>query len=135
VRGPGGEEVHFGHDEAEAAKLMADERNRFEAQGPLDPAFADRRNRLIELAPDFGGIYYEGPSAARWPVRPGRYLVRDGGVGWHPMEVDLLAEDLKALREILAKEERDIWQVIDLDTGDEVPFSREITVEVGSAAP
>lgn len=133
-RTPEDYEVNFGPDEEAEAIALCEEFNRYEWQGPLDPDFEARRGRLRKLCPDFGSYFYEGSQAARWPVRPGRYLVRDGGVGWHAESSDELADDLGALKDLLAEEERSIFSVIDLDTGDAVPFTREIAVTVGAPA-
>lgn len=130
-RTPEDYEVEFGPDEEEAARQLAEEFNRYEWQGPLDPAFEGRRSRLIDLDANLHGVCFEGPPMDRWPVRPARYLVRDGGVGWHAEGEDILVDELPAVEAILGEEERSIWSVIDLDTGDEVPFTREIAVAVG----
>lgn len=127
------ESFDFSADERGTASAFAEEKNREEAQGPLDPAFLDRRNRLKEIAPDFGSFYYEGPPAARWPVRPGRYLVRDGGVGWHAEAFDELVETLSDVEAAIAADESSVYSVIDLDTGEEVPFEREVSVTLGAS--
>lgn len=127
--GTSDEEVRFGPDEMAEAEAYAAERNRLEFQGPLDPEFTQRRDRLKKLAPDFDGWAFEGPPEARWPVRPGKYLVRDGGVGWHPESFDELAEDLGAVRAAIEADESNVYCVIDLDTGLEVPFDRRVSVE------
>lgn len=114
------------------AKQKADELNRLEVQGPLDPAFAERRNRLKGLAPNFGSFYFEGPPAARWPVRPSRYLIRDGGVGWHAEESEELVETLADVEAAIAEDEAAVYSVIDLDTGEEIPFKREVSVTIGA---
>lgn len=121
-------------DKPEEARQAADELNRLQAQGPLDPEFAERRNRLKELAPNFGSFYFEGPPEARWPVRPGRYLIRDGGVGWHAEESESLAETLADVEAAIAEHESNVYEVIDLDTGSDVPFEREVSVRLGEVA-
>lgn len=111
------------------AQNLADEFNRYEWQGPLDPAFAERRKRLKRLAPDFNR-YHEGPSEARFPVRPARYLIHDYGVGWHPEDFYDLVDDLSQVEAAIAGDEANVGRVIDLDTGKEVAFTREVVVEV-----
>jgi hypothetical protein len=127
-------EVEFGPEEEAEAEALAAEFNRYEFQGPLDPEFTDRRDRLKKLVPDFGSFYFEGPPEARWPVRPGRYLVRDGGVGWHPEDSDSLVDSLDDLKSAIAKDETSVYSVIDLDSGDEVPFERQVSVALYPAA-
>jgi len=126
-------EVHFGPDEGAGAKALADEFNRYEWQGPLDPDFERRRDRLRELAPRFGSFYYDGPPEARWPVRPGRYLVHDGGVGWHPEDFHELVETLTDVQAAIAQDESNVYSVVDLDTGEEVPFERQVSVTIGAS--
>jgi hypothetical protein len=115
------------------AQAAAEELNRLEAQGPLDSEFIDRRNRLKKLAPNFRSFYYEGPPEARWPVEPGRYLIRDGGVGWHAEDSESLADTLADVEAAIAGDEANVYSVIDLDTGDEVPFEREVSVTIGAS--
>lgn len=122
-------EVEFDANEEDAAKALAAEFNRYEWQGPLDSEFEARRDRLKKIAPGYGSFYYEGPTEARFPVRPGRYLIHDGGVGWHAEASDELADDLDDVREAIAGVESNIYSVIDLDTGDEVPFGRSVSVD------
>jgi hypothetical protein len=124
-------EVHFGPTGEKRARALAGEFNRYEWQGPLDPEFTERRNRLKRLAPDFGSFYSEGPEQARFPVRPGKYLVRDMGVGWHAESHDELADTLADVEAAIAEDEANIWRVVDLDTGDEIPFKREVSVQIG----
>jgi hypothetical protein len=131
-RTPEDYEVEFGPDEGDEAQALADEFNRYEYQGPIDPAYAERYERLKQLWPDFGSFYFEGARSARWPVAPDRYLVRDGGVGWHPESFDRLAEDLDAVRSFIAEDESNVYEVIDLDLGDEVPFERTVSVAIGA---
>lgn len=127
------EEIRFGPDERDKAEAFAEERNRLEWQGPLDPEFIERRERLKKLAPDFGGWSHEGPTAARWPVRPGKYLIHDGGVGWHPEDTQWLVDTLDEVREAIAEDEANVWKVVDLDTGEEVEFHREVIVRLEGA--
>lgn len=117
--------------EAEAV-AYADELNRLDVQGPIPPEFAQRRNRLKTLAPYFGSWSYQGPPAARWPVEPGRYLVLDAGVGFHAESWEYLADDLAAVAEHLRGDETAVYRVVDLDTGEDVPFTRKIVVSVGA---
>ena len=104
-------------------------------QGPLDPAFTARRERLKAEAPDFGTWVYQGPREARWPVRPGKYLVVDYGVGFHAETTYMLADDLDAVRSLIAEDEANVGHVVDLDTGDEVGFTRSVSVELEEPAP
>jgi hypothetical protein len=64
-------------------------------------------------------------------VCPDRYLVHDGGVGWHAEAFDELAEDLDAVKAMIAGDEANVYSVVDLDTGDEVPFERTVSVAFG----
>jgi hypothetical protein len=115
-------------DTPEKAIEAANEMNRAAVQGPLDPEFAARRNRLKELAPRFGPLFYDGPPEARWPVRPGKYLLHDYGVGWHADVSWELADDLETVRAAFSEPEANIGRIIDLDTGEEVDFKREVVV-------
>lgn len=128
VFGTSKEEVRFGPDERKDAEAFAAERNRLEWQGPLDPEFTERRERLKTLAPDFGGWAHEGPREAQWPVCPGKYLVHDCGVGWHPEDYYELIDDLAGVEAAIAADEANVGAVIDLDTGREVAFDREVVV-------
>lgn len=115
------------------ATAYADELNRLDFQGPIPPEFAERRKRLKELAPCFNSWAYtseEGPSQARWPVNPDRYLVMDAGVGWHAESWEHLVPDKAAIEEKLKEEEANIYRIVDLDTGEDVPFTREIVLTV-----
>lgn len=117
----------YGPFKAEAgAKRKCDELNREMAQGPLDPAFLERRKRLKRFAPYFHGWAHEGPSEARWPVRPERYLIEscsDDGDSCHE-----LVDTLDQVRERL--EDESAGRVVDLDTGKEVPYERTVTVVI-----
>lgn len=119
-------------DNPQRAQEEADELNRAAAQGPLDPEFAERRERLKALAPDFNR-YFEGPRGARWPVRPAKYLIHDWGVGWHPEDFYALAEDLAAVEAAIAGDEANVGKVVDLDTGEEIIFEREVVVRFTEA--
>jgi hypothetical protein len=129
-RTPEDYEVQFGPDEGDEARALADEFNRYEYQGPIEATCAERYERLKMLCPDFGSFYSEGPLSARWPVAPGRYLVRDGGVGWHAEAFDQLAEDLNEVRNLIAEDEANVYEVVDLDTGEPVPFVRNVSVQL-----
>ncbi len=113
----------------EEAQAAADEANRFDAQGPLDPNFEQRRFRLKGLAPDFGYLY-EGPSEARWPIRPGKYLLDCMGHGWHPSSYWELADTVDDVKAQILDDEQTVFRVIDLDTGAEVEFKRTVLVDV-----
>ena len=103
---------------AEAAERRAAELNRCDVQGPLDPAFKTRRNRLKRLEPHYRGWMYEGPPEARWPVRPARYLIQGHDDGWHGEARAELVETLEAVREHLEGDTgHEVYRVIDLDTG------------------
>lgn len=114
-----------------AARRKADELNRLDVQGPLDPEFAHRRRRLKRLAPDFGGHFHDGPREARYPVRPGKYALDVGGHGWHAEYWWELADDLEAVEAVIREEEQTVVRVVDLDTGQDVPFDVAVTVKIG----
>jgi hypothetical protein len=129
--GKGGERYRFKSEKA--AQRRADELNRLDWQGPLDPAFKARRNRLKRLSPDFGSWMYEGPAAARWPVRPQRYLIQGHDDGWHGEAWDQLKDTLDEVRETLESDiGHEVWRVVDLGTGSEVEFERHVSAQVGS---
>jgi hypothetical protein len=120
---------------AAKAQVYADELNRLDVQGPIPPEFVERRKRLKRLAPYFRAWAYtseEGPPEGRWPVNPDRYLVMDGGVGWHAESWETLVPDLAAVEAALKEDESNVYRVVDLDTGEDVPFTREVSVTVGA---
>lgn len=121
------EERFRGDGAKEKAEALAEEFNRFEWQGPLDPEYVERRERLMRLAPDFNR-YHEGPRWAAFPARPARYLVHDLGVGWHPEDYYQLVDNLDDVKEAIAEAEANVGQVIDLDNGCEVSFERMVSV-------
>lgn len=118
-------------ESCEQAEAYAGELNRLDVQGPILPEFAARRKLLKKLAPYFGSWTYTsqgGPPEGRWPVDPGRYLIFDGG--WHGESWEYLAPDRTGIEEHLREEESNVYRIVDLDTGLDVPFKREIVVEV-----
>jgi hypothetical protein len=112
------------------AQAKANELNRLDVQGPLDPAFAARRKRLKKLAPYYNSGAHSGPHEARWPVQPDRYLVMDGGVGWHAESCEYLVSDRAGLEENLKEDESNIYRIVDLDTGKDIPFERTVSAVV-----
>lgn len=120
------------------ASAYADELNRLDVQGPIRAEFVERRKRLKELAPYYRSWAYtsqEGPPGARWPTDPDRFLIFDGGVGWHAESWEYLAADKAAIEEHLRGEEANVYRIVDLDTGFDVPFKREIVVTVDLVGP
>jgi hypothetical protein len=94
--------------------------NRVDVEATWDPAFKTRRERLRALGETFWVRYGEGPWEARWPEKPGRYAVesfseRYSESFWETVES---REDVEA--EIVGG---DVSRVVDLDTGDEIPFA------------
>jgi hypothetical protein len=114
--------------EAEAC-ADADRRNLDEVERTLDPAYADRRRRLRALGATFWVRYGDGPIAARWPERPGRFAALE----WSERYSESFWETYTTRDELEdAIRTGDVGHVVDLDTGDPVSFSVDVHVEIGS---
>lgn len=123
---------HF--DSSEEAEARATELNRADvlASLNLDSAFAGRRERLQQLGETFWVRYGDGHPEARWPKDPGRYALhvyseRYSESFWETHET------LDEVRSEIEREGDNVSRVVDLDTGEDVPFS--VTVEIGERQP
>lgn len=110
--------------EAEA-RADADRRNLDEVERTLDPAYADRRRHLRSLGETFWVRYGDGPVAQRWPERPGQFATLEWSERYSESFWDTYAthEEIEA-----AIRTGDVEQVVDLDTGESVPFSVDVNV-------
>lgn len=126
------DKTHGPYKTAAAAQRRCDELNREMAQGPLDPAFKARRARLVRLAPGGTCYLHEGPPGTQWPICPDRYLVFGFADGWHGDSYVDLYPTLDAVQAALEDPEgNEIDRIVDLDTGADVPFERNISVRIG----
>jgi hypothetical protein len=108
------------------AQAEADRLNVEDVERTLDPVSVVRRRRLRELGETFWVRYGDGPIARRWPPNPGRFAVlewsdRYSESFWQTYEMEGVEEEIAT---------GDVERVVDLDTGDEMPFS--VSVEWGN---
>src|SRR5581483_10322518 len=115
------------------AQQKADELNRLDVLGLIDPEYADRRKRLKRFAPGFNKYaYHDGEGDAHFPLRPERYLIDGFDDGWHGEEWHQLADTIAEVREALESDQgHEVMRVIDLDTGEELSYDRKVSVTVG----
>lgn len=116
---------------AEEAVALCEALNDADASSELsnDPVFVARRERLKALGETFWVRYGEGYPAARWPSEPARYAIKSyserySETFWETYETlaDVQAEILTG----------DVVRVVDLDTGEDVPFT--LSAQVGESA-
>lgn len=122
-------EEHFAS--SKEAEARAKELNEADAIASLrvPRTHRERFDRFRDLHGDYFGWWYYGDERhplTRLPRKPGRYAVAiywDDGSDWKTVET------LDEARELIAG--GDVDRIVDLDTGDEVPFKVAVSVEFG----
>lgn len=110
----------------EKAQARADELNEGDVIASLElgPEAEKRLRAFRELVKgqfSWAGEYW-------WARKPGRYAIEtddDGGTCWATVK------SLAAVEEEVRTDYQTVYRVVDLDTGEDVPFTREVSVSVG----
>lgn len=115
-----GMHMHFGSEQEATAK--ANELNKADVLASLNikPEFLERRKRLQALGETFLVAYGE----ARWELEPGRYAVMEFSDNYS----DYFWGTVETLDEVTAAiKEGDVARVVDLDSGNDVPFTVSVS--------
>lgn len=112
-----------------AAEMAAKRLNEEDALASLNvpKSHRERFDRYRKLHMHYGWSWYDGENhpLTRFPRKPGRYAVEtcsnDDSYWDHHESLDDVRSDI---------ESGDVLRVVDLDTGEEVPFTRTVQVEI-----
>jgi len=113
-----------------AAQRAADELNTKDVLASLNltPTALARRERLKSLGYSFWMAYGEGHPETRLPRDPGRYAVQEYSERYSQSFWDTHAT-LDDVRDAIKN--GDVMEVVDLDTGEKVPFTVTVNVGIG----
>lgn len=107
------------------AETECERLNRVDAEERGDPTATTRRERLRSLGKTFWVSYGEGHPEFRWPARPGRYALEEFSERYSESFWDTVETRDEVEARIL---EESVGRVVDLDTGEEIPFTVKVTL-------